>query len=78
MSAKKLTAEDVRQRIRAAISAYGDQTQLGWAKAHGVSPTYLSEVLTGVRTPGKRVLEPLGLKAAEPTFEENRGPSDEA
>lgn len=70
MAHRRLTADDVRDRLRIAISAYGDQTQLSWARAHGISPTYLSEVLKGSRAPGRRVLEPLGLRESAPTYED--------
>lgn len=37
-------------------------SQVAWAKANGVSPAYVSDVLAGRREPGKLVLDALGLE----------------
>ena len=52
-----MTADDVRAKLRANI----DGSQASWAKAHGVSPAYLSDVLNGRREPGEAILNALGL-----------------
>jgi len=36
--------------------------QQAWARAHGVSPAYVSDVLTGRREPGIGILAPLRLE----------------
>ena len=38
------------------------KTRAAWAKAHGVSPTYVSDVLMGRREPGQSILDALGLE----------------
>ena len=52
-----MTADDVRAKLRANI----DGSQASSAKAHGVSPAYLSDVLNGRREPGEAILSALGL-----------------
>jgi len=37
-------------------------TQAAWAKANGVSPAYVSDVIQGRREPGEKILKALGLK----------------
>lgn len=37
-------------------------SQLAWAKAHGISPAYLSSVLGYERHPGPKLLAALGLR----------------
>jgi DNA-binding transcriptional regulator YdaS (Cro superfamily) len=36
--------------------------QAAWAKAAGVSPAYVSDVLQGRREPGEGILRPLGVE----------------
>lgn len=43
-------------------SSIGPVTQTAWAKANGVSPAYVSDILAGRREPGKLVLDALGLE----------------
>ena len=38
------------------------RTQTELAREFGVSPSYLSDVLSGRREPGASILEPLGLR----------------
>lgn len=59
MSATWLTEEGVRTRLRAACKQCGSQQF--WARAHGVSDSYVSDVLTGRREPGDAILRGLGL-----------------
>lgn len=37
-------------------------SQAAWAKKHGLSPAYVSDVINGRRDPGKAILEALGLE----------------
>lgn len=37
-------------------------TQAEWAKAQGISPTYVSDVLKGRRAPGDSILAALGFE----------------
>ena len=55
---KTLTLEKVRARLRARVNG----AQGVWARANGIAPAYVSDVLNGRREPGKRMLEALGLK----------------
>ena len=55
---KHRTAEQVRDLIRA--QANGNQA--AWALQHELSPTYVSDVLTGRREPGRRILNALNLE----------------
>lgn len=54
-----LRVADVHQLIRAACEAQGSQA--AWAALHGLSPSYLSDVLHMKRDPGPAILEALGL-----------------
>lgn len=49
---------DVRELIR----SQAKPTQAAWAKANGVSPAYVSDVIQGRREPGEKILKALGLK----------------
>lgn len=46
-------------RLRRACRTAGGQAH--WAKRHGISPAYVSDVLSGRRAPGPKILAPLGL-----------------
>jgi hypothetical protein len=46
--------------LRAECAKAGSQK--AWAEAHGISPAYLSDVMTGRREPSDSILGPLGLK----------------
>lgn len=56
-----LTEQDVLDRLRAAVQAAGSQR--AYAEQIGVSQTYLSDVLTGNRAPGEKILNALSLEA---------------
>lgn len=56
-----LTEQDVLDRLRAAVMAAGSQK--AYAEQIGVSQTYLSDVLTGNRAPGEKILMALNLEA---------------
>lgn len=46
--------------LKAAVSAAGSAK--AWAASQGLSPQYVSEVLSGRREPSVRILAPLGLQ----------------
>lgn len=56
-----LTEQDVLDRLRAVVTAAGSQK--AYAEQIGVSQTYLSDVLTGNRAPGEKILVALRLEA---------------
>jgi predicted transcriptional regulator len=53
-----MNAEQVRELLRAKING----NQAAWAKAHTLSPSYISDVLSGRREPGEAVMRALGLE----------------
>ncbi|UIJ73475.1 transcriptional regulator [Aurantimonas sp. HBX-1] len=55
-----MTAAEVRLLLRQACADAGSQQ--AWAKAHGVSGVYVSDVLAGRREPGEAILAGLGLR----------------
>lgn len=63
MANRQLTLDEVRDRLRVAISAFGPGTQKSWAAAHGVSHRSVNDVLQGRRPPPAGLLVPLGLRA---------------
>lgn len=48
--------------VREVLSEKAKPTQIAWAKSHGVSPAYVSDVIAGRREPGKKILKALGLE----------------
>jgi hypothetical protein len=62
----KLTVEAIRKRLRLACKEAGSQKL--WARANGVSESYVSDVLLGRRMPGKKILAPLGFEKGEAEF----------
>ena len=52
--------DQVRALLRRECDKAGNQA--AWAKAHGVSPAYVSDVLVGRREPGDAILRALGLE----------------
>lgn len=56
-----LTEQEVIERLRAAAQIAGSQK--AYAEQIGVSQTYLSDVLTGNRAPGEKILTALNLEA---------------
>ena len=61
-----LRTGDVVLKLRSEVAAVGGQTT--WARAHGVSSQYVSDVLHGRRLPADAILRGLGLQRAEPLF----------
>jgi len=55
----ELSNVDVRVLLKAECDKAGSQR--AWAKAHGVSAAYVSDVLSDRRNPGRSILAPLGL-----------------
>lgn len=55
-----MDANQVRTQLRRATEKAG--TALNWARAHDVSTAYLSDVMTGKRQPGEKILDALGLE----------------
>lgn len=62
-----LRRKAVIDRLRAACAGAGGQA--AWGRQHGVSVSYVHDVLRGRREPGDTVLRPLGLQRAEATYE---------
>lgn len=55
-----MTSFDVCTMLRQRCNAAGGQS--AWAKAHGVSPQYVCDVLSARREPGDSILASLGLR----------------
>lgn len=55
-----LTEQDVRDRLRAAVTAAGGQRR--FAEAHGFTPAYVNDVLHGKRALADRILAAIGVK----------------
>lgn len=55
-----LTVDDVRKRLAAECGKLGSQT--AWARRHGLSVPYVSDVINARREPGESVLQALGLE----------------
>lgn len=55
-----ITDEDVLKLLRAAVDHSGSQVAL--AKAIGITPGNLSDVLSGKRNPGEQIQKYLGVK----------------
>ena len=62
----RLTIGEVRARLRASVAEAGGQR--AWASRYGLSEATVSEVMRGTRSPGPRVLGPLGLRRLEPAY----------
>ena len=60
MTPRNLTLLDVYARIAAACREAGGQK--AWAMKHGISASYVSDVLQGKTDPGPLILAPLGLQ----------------
>lgn len=55
-----MTLDQVLALLRRECAKAGNQA--AWAKAHDVSPAYVSDVLMRRREPGDAILRPLGLE----------------
>ena len=70
-----MTRFQVLGQLRKATRRAGSQR--AWARQHGVSAAYVSDVLLGRRNPGSKILEPLGLvQRVTYSVEYVRGPGD--
>jgi hypothetical protein len=56
-----LTRDEVLAELRAQIAAAGSQR--AWAHRAGVGAAHVTEVLSGHKTPGPKILAPLGYEA---------------
>jgi hypothetical protein len=56
-----IDAEDFRKLLRDQIEAIGC-THAEYAANHGISASYLSDVLSGRREPGEKLLKAKGMK----------------
>ena len=54
------------------LSCRAAGSQQAFAKAHGISPQYLSDVLRGRRDPGQKLLDAMGLKRVV-SYQQNGG-----
>jgi hypothetical protein len=54
--------DDIRAMIRDDMAIMKAETQQNWARANGISPQYLSDFMTGKKTPGPLILDALGLR----------------
>ncbi len=55
-----MTADDVRAELVAKARSAGNAA--GLARSFNVSPTYISDVCSGRREPGEKILQALGLE----------------
>ena len=56
----RMTTDEVRELLLSACEEAG--TQQAWAKAHRISPQYVTDVLKERREPGGKMLAALGLR----------------
>lgn len=63
-----MTDDDLRRRLVAACDKAGSQT--AWAKANGLRPQYVSDVLNERREPSPKLARALGLMPSERQWEE--------
>lgn len=58
-----MTADDVRKLLTKACEAHrAIGGQKAWAKINGLSPAYVSDVLSGRREPGESICRALGIR----------------
>jgi len=57
-----MNTESLISYIKTVIADRCDGSQQRFAKENGFSPAYLSDVLTGRREPGKKILEAVGVE----------------
>lgn len=55
-----LTQQQMMDRLNKRVEEAGSQS--AFAQEHAISKPYISDVITGRRDPGKKVLEALGLE----------------
>ena len=54
-----MTESEALAKIAAKVQEAGSTA--AWARLHDLSPSYVRDVLRGLRPPSKRVLEPCGM-----------------
>jgi hypothetical protein len=54
-----MNVDDVMTILDMRCKAHG--SRIKWAKAHGVSPSYVNTCFQGKREPGKLILDALGI-----------------
>lgn len=62
---------NVIERLRAAVAIHG--TQQAVAQHFGMSAVYLSDIITGKKQPGKKVLDAIGVERVV-TYREKEQP----
>jgi len=55
-----MTAEKLRDMLRRECERAGSQA--AWAKKHGIGPAYISDIISGRREPGAKLLRALGVE----------------
>ena len=58
----RMTTDEVRELLLEMCEEAGSQQ--AWAKAHRISPQYVTDVLKERRAPGDKILSALGLRRA--------------
>lgn len=56
---ERMTIDQVKEFLRKECAKAGGQA--AWAKAHGISPSYVSDAMQSRREPGDKILDALGL-----------------
>jgi hypothetical protein len=67
-----MTLEEFRADLRAACAEAG--SQLAWSRQTGVSTPYISDVLSGRREPGQKLLDALDMDKVVDYRRRNRKP----
>lgn len=62
-----ITDDGVRERLEDAVSSFAERagTRKAWSDAHGIDPSYTSQILTGKRRASENILSALGLRRTE-------------
>lgn len=59
-----MTQDEVTNKLKAAAKP----NQSAWALSHGLSASYVSDVINGRRDPSKAILDALGLERVPMTY----------
>ncbi len=54
-----MNLDTVRDNL--ALACKNEGSAINWARKYGVAAAYVSDVLTGRKEPGPKILEPLGI-----------------
>lgn len=60
--------------VKEALKSVAKPTQAEWARTHGISAAYVSDVIQGRREPGEKILKALGLEKVV-TYVPSKAPS---